>query len=292
MTIRITIDIFSGRPNPSVELDDRESANVLDRLMPERRLAENEPGLPAEPTLGYRGLVVEQIGERREELPELFRVVDGDVFGRGLAHRARDERVGDYLIGADSPLRRANVDQTVMERLPEEAERFRDIRRAWPIEFPPIPFWPRCCRCGPIYEPGWWNVPSRQPFNNCYNYATNYRTDTFAQPGRAAGAMYTSLSCGSVGPAAVADDLIDTPDADNACPTVGDLVAMVIWPDADFHWYRKGRNGWWSHKRGGTPVTNVDNSGNYISDPRYANRGPYIDFCTFMVVMHGHIKIS
>ena len=32
--------------------------------------------------------------------------------------------------------------------------------------------------------------------------------------------------------------------------------------------------------------------GNYISDPRNANRGPYTDFCTFMVVMHGHIKIS
>jgi hypothetical protein len=93
MPIRITIDIFSGRPSLSVELDDRESADVLDRLMPVRRLAEGEPGLPAEPTLGYRGLVVEQVGERRAELPEFFRVVGGDVFGRGLAHRARDEIV-------------------------------------------------------------------------------------------------------------------------------------------------------------------------------------------------------
>ena len=44
-------------------------------------------------------------------------------------------------------------------------------------------------------------------------------------------------------------------------------------------------------KPGSTPVTNVDSSGNYIFDPRNANRGPYTDFCTFMVVMHGHIKI-
>ena len=86
MTIRITIDLFSGRPNPGVELNDRESAEVLDRLMPVRRLAEDEPGLPAEPTLGYRGLVVEQIGDRRAELPELFRVVGGDVFGLSLIH--------------------------------------------------------------------------------------------------------------------------------------------------------------------------------------------------------------
>lgn len=292
MSIRITVDVFSGRPNPSVELDDRESAEVLDRLMPVRRLEEGEPELPPEPTLGYRGLIIEQIGDGRAELPEVFRVAGGDVFGRGLAHRARDERIEDYLIGADSPLRRADIGQAVLERLPEEARRFGEIRRSWPIEFPPIPFWPPRCRCGPLYEPSWWNVPSRQFSNNCYNYATDYRTDTFAQPGRAAGAMYTSFTCGSVEPAAVADKLIATPAADNTCPTLGHLVALVVAPGWDFHWYRKGRNGWWSHKPGPTPVTNVDNSGNYIFDPRNANRGPYTDFCTFMVVMHGHIKIN
>lgn len=291
MSIRVTVDVFSGRPNPSVELNERESAEILDRLMPVRRLGQGEPDLPPEPTLGYRGLVVDQIGDRRPELPDVFRVAGGDVFGRGLAHRASDDRVEDYLIGANGPLRRAGLDPVVLDGLPEEAERFRDIRRSWPVQFPPIPFWPPRCRCGPLYEPGWWNVPSRQPVNNCYNYATNYRTDTFAQPGQAAGAIYTSLTCGSVRPAAVADDLIDAPGADNACPTLGHLVALVIWPGMDFHWYRKGRNGWWSHKPGSTPVTNVDNSGHYISDPRAANRGPYTDFCTFMVVMHGHIKI-
>ena len=62
-------------------------------------------------------------------------------------------------------------------------------------------------------------------------------------------------------------------------------------PGWDFHWYRKGRNGYWTHKPGGTPVTNLDNSAHLIPDPRTANRGPYTDFCTFMVVMHGHIKI-
>ena len=292
MTIRITVDVFSGRPNPSVELGEDESAEVLDRLMPARRLGEDEPGLPPEPTLGYRGLVVDQITDRRAELPGSFRVAGGEVFGRGLAHRASDDRVEDYLTGPEGPLRRAGLDEAVLERLPELAEQFREVRRTWPITFPPIPFWPPRCRCGPLYEPSWWNVPSRQPVNNCYNYATNDRTDTFAQPGRAAGAMYTSLTCGSVGPAAVADDLISTPAADNACPTLGHLVALVIAPGWDFHWYRKGRNGWWSHKPGGTPVTNVDNSGNYIWDPRTANRGPYTDFCTFMVVMHGHIKIN
>jgi len=40
------------------------------------------------------------------------------------------------------------------------------------------------------------------------------------------------------------------------------------------------------------PTLNVDNSGHLIPDPRTADRGPYTNFCTFMVVKHGHIKIN
>ncbi len=69
-------------------------------------------------------------------------------------------------------------------------------------------------------------------------------------------------------------------------------MALVIWPGVDFHWYRKGRNGSWSHKPGSTAVTNLDNSGNFITDPRTADRGGYTSFCTFMTVMHGHVKFS
>src|SRR5260370_12879144 len=152
MSIRITVDVFSGRPNPSVELDERESAEVLDRLMPRRRLGDEEPALPSEPTLGYRGVVVEQIGDRREELPDVIRVVGSDVFGRGLAHRARDARVEAYLISADGPLSSAGLDRAVLERLREEAERFAEIRRSSPLTFPPIPFWPPPHPCLPLYH--------------------------------------------------------------------------------------------------------------------------------------------
>jgi len=120
---------------------------------------------------------------------------------------------------------------------------------------------------------------------------TDYRTDTFAQPGLAAGAMYTTFTCPAVRTAVIADDLLDQPGANNRCPKEGHLVALVIAAGIDFHWYRKGRNGLWTHKPGGTPVTNLDNSGGTIPDPRTADRGMYTDFCTFMVVMHGHIKI-
>lgn len=293
MGIRITIDIFSGRENPVIELTEREAQEAIERLQPVRRIERGEMGLPSEPSLGYRGLIIEQTQEPVAGLPKVFRLAHGSMFGPRLAHRATDEAFEDFICGSTGPIRRLGVGDKFPAFVKKEINRFRDVRAALPGVGPIIwPVKPKC-PCAPLYEPKWWNDGgSRQLHNNCYNYATNYRTDTFAQPGRAAGAMYTALTCASVKPAAVKDELIDSPAADNNCPQEGHLVALVIAPGWDFHWYRKGRNGYWSHKPGGTPVTNLDNGGVTIPDPRTANRGPYTNFCTFMVVMHGHIKIN
>jgi hypothetical protein len=61
MSVRITIDIFSGRPNPVIELRGREGAAALERLAPGRKLGRREARVP-ESTLGYRGLSVELVG--------------------------------------------------------------------------------------------------------------------------------------------------------------------------------------------------------------------------------------
>lgn len=293
MGLRITIDVFSGRPNPVVEVPDDEAAALLERLAPVRRVERGEADVPPAPTLGYRGVIIEQTGDRTDDFPEEFRLAGDAVLGRGLRHRVRDDAVEEFICGNDGPLRRLDLDPDFFARLREEMERFRELRRSWPWDRLPVALpWLRRCACAPPYEPGWWNVPQRQPHNNCYNYATNYRSDTFAQPGQAAGAMYANLTCTDVLAGAVADELVDTPDADNKCPDVGHLVALVVAPGWDFHWYRKGRNGRWTHKPGGTAVTELDNAGAFILDPRLADRGPYTDFCTFMVVMHGHIKLQ
>lgn len=172
-------------------------------------------------------------------------------------------------------------------------EDIRALREHLLVPWPPV-HWAvvNPCECAPLYEPQWWNQPAFQPSNNCYNYGSNYRTNTFAQPGRKAGAMYPTITGAAVRAAAVADQLIDSPGADNHCPGEGHLVALVIAPGADFHWYRKGRDGFWTHKPGGTQVTNRDNAGNLIADPRTAARGMYTEFTTFMTVMHGHIAIA
>lgn len=292
MPLRITIDIFSGRPNPVIELDGAEADEVIARLRPAQQIAPTDLAPLPDAVLGYRGLIVEQLGEQTRDLPSSFRVVHGELHGSDRPSYAADQNVEEFICGNTDLLRRALPDDDAPARLLAEIDRFRDIRRRYSLK--PI-FWPvrPICRCAPLYEPAWWNDGGqRQSQNNCYNYSTNYRTDTFAQPGRAAGAMYAALTCAAVLPAASADELIDSPNANNTCSGEGHLVALVIAPGWDYHWYRMNRNGRWSHKPGHTPVTNLDNSGVAIKDPRLADRGPYTDFCTFMVVMHGHIKIS
>jgi hypothetical protein len=294
MSLKVTVDVFSGRPNPVVVLEGREEQEVLARLRPGKRLAKG--AARPQSFLGYRGLQFELTGGRRRTLPSSFGLWHGVLLGEGLSAAAADPGFEAWFMGADGPLRRLSLGAPVHNLL--EAERLRprpkggdgdrddrhERRRRHENEL---------CECAPLYEPAWWNDGgSKQWNNNCYNYSTNYRSDTFAQPGLAAGAEYASLTCPDVLAGAIADDLINAPKANNRCPKEGHLVALVVAPGSDFHWYRKGRTGYWSHKPGGTQATNRDNSGHLISDPRTADRGYYVDFCTFMVVMHGHIKIT
>ncbi len=140
-----------------------------------------------------------------------------------------------------------------------------------------------CCQsCSiPPYSPAFWNDGGTvQRNNNCYNYSNNKRTDTFAQPGRASGSQYTSLTCPAVLSAAESDGLVQV-SASASCPDGKDKIALVVDPNWDYHWYRQDSNGMWSHKPGGTRATNRDNSNNTISNPETANRGGYTDFCGY-----------
>jgi hypothetical protein len=149
----------------------------------------------------------------------------------------------------------------------------------------------------PAYNPAAWNDPAWVECNNCYNYACNIRTDTFAQPGYAHG-IDPSTNCQEVGNAAQADGL---QQAEKKCAGCTHLVALVIAPDyPDYHWYRLDDNGRWSHKPGGTPATDLDASDHPITNPETAERhysGPdydldYNTFCTYYCVDNGVVVID
>lgn len=306
MSIRVMIDIFSGRPNPVVELEGKNAEEVLERVKPARELkaAEVKPAPPV-PILGYRGVVIEQTGHPRKSLPKVARLIDGQITLPETVAIASDEGAEDFLFGPQGIAKKTKLEKGLVKFIEQERVRFREVRSnfvalseskapgkkslaaqaAAPVSG---------CSCAPIYEPEWWNDGGlKQLNNNCYNYSTNYRSDTFAQPGRPEGIIVTGPACvcAFVTLAAVADSLIAAPVANNKCPSQGHLVALVLAPGFDFHWYRKGPDGLWSHKVGPALVTNLDNSGRLITDPRTADRGPYKDFCGFMIVKHGHIKL-
>ncbi len=104
MSLRITIDIFSGRPNPVIEVTGSQAKQVLERLRPQGAVSKKELEFLTRPHLGYRGLIVEQFGVQSRSLPRTFRVVGGTVLGPDEARRAADEEVEDFFFRRGGPL--------------------------------------------------------------------------------------------------------------------------------------------------------------------------------------------
>jgi hypothetical protein len=302
MKLKVTIDIFSGRPNPTQIIEGTEAKNMMDKLsFSSLSKIDEEKDVPAPFHLGFRGVTVEQLDGETNSLPASFFIAPDRLYTADSLAKIDSIDFNSLIFDRLNKFKNTKGIKDFKAILTKEIEAgvlLREKLQPFP-PFPPIQILTPCS-CAPLYEPLWWNDGGpKQSGNNCYNYASNYRTDTFAQPGNATGNQYTSLAGCAVAAGqksalmgAVSDCLIDTPNANNVCPSDGHLVALVIWPGYDFHWYRKGKDGKWTHKPGGTQVTNLDNSSVVIPDPRTANRGGYTQFCTFMKVMHGHIKIK
>jgi hypothetical protein len=289
MSVTVTLDIFSGRPNPTWTLDDEEARQLLDRVHSiEQRTPLKPPGAAGQ--LGYRGFslhasAVSPFGQLRLQAHQGII----DVGPRDLSVVDENLEVERTLLkSAGTKLEPALV-QHVEEALTAGSKAALEGRQLTVVPHPAV-CQPKAADAPP-YNPAKWNIPTVQPYNNCYNYANDLITNTFAQPGRAHGKMYKALACNGgtgVEPAAVADGLKAVANfSTHLGKGQGWYVALVIWPSFDYHWYRQDANGCWSHKPGSTAARNVDNSGHVITDPKTCNRGNYTVFCTFMVTHRG-----
>lgn len=159
--------------------------------------------------------------------------------------------------------------------------------------------------CVPVYDPVWWHaVYDRNGYNNCYNYACDILTGTRAQPGQAHGFNWEQLAqqgspftCENLISGAIADGLAPV-DCDTCYPCIGcsHLVMLFVTPDhGNYHWYRRDRDGTWSHKMGwgsGTDPSNKDEQGNIITDPRTADRSDLTEFCGCFCVDKSRVTIA
>lgn len=311
--LKVTADVFSGRENPQWVVEGKEAQTVLKDLATARdAVADVNSGTEE---LGYRGLVVEPLSDNVTAefgLPAAFRIAGGassfDSKGMEIAERLIkgmikatplsltasadpepfDKDLQKFLLSQLSSVSQATLtadtetltqDETEEAGDEEEATKKGASKKASKASLIQI-----CQIESGVFNPGFWNDPAHRTRNNCYNYASNRRTDTFAQPGRASGQQYSALTCAQVGPAAVRDGARAHPNCAPASENPRWYMALVIAPGPafkDYHWYRKSREGFWGHKPGGTAARNTDNSGKIITDPRTANRGPYTIFCGF-----------
>jgi hypothetical protein len=89
MTLRIIVDIFSGRPNPIIELSGAAARDFLKRVMPLKKAGSARIQNP-DWHLGYRGLLVEQLSGVVQSLPPVFRLAAGTLYGVDVAHATTD----------------------------------------------------------------------------------------------------------------------------------------------------------------------------------------------------------
>ena len=297
--LRITIDVFSGLQNPqwTVAFDD---ARALLRSIAETPEV-IEYSDPAILGLGYRGIKIDLLSDdlyREARVPASFRIVGrtargNDIVGqvlqsagygralfdlRGLKAESLHDMVRnlDNEVAFKSP-RPMTIDPERIRNLLESLTKYLDWLQNGGCNHEEIPF-----------DSSFWNDPAHVGINNCYNFATNRRTDTFAQPGRASGHPAATIDCSNIRTAAISDGAVQPPPCppDEQAPRY--LIALVqapvfspSWPHPDYHWYRKCPDGFWAHKPGGTPARSYDNSGHTILDPETCDRGPYTNFCGY-----------
>lgn len=307
--LEVELDIFSGVPNPSWILSEKQEKTLLEMLRSDAGQISPVTTASRRLGLGYRGSIVRRIktdddawdkamSSARKSFPTEFRL--------GLKP-ARKESAAEWLLGTAGP-QEAAIDDGVMEvarrgvelapvtRGPRDPAAKIDRKR---IEVAEV-------EADSPYEldaedhETWWNCPSNyfsanaQYFNdpahvyrnNCYCFASNHMPDIrYALPGRRGGRPAKSITCGGVVDGLRADGWKD------ACEPNTLTIVLVIWPNVDYHFYRLVTGGpywWWGHKPGGTPAKYTDDCGHAIYQyqgkgyaPNNICRGSYTDFCGY-----------
>lgn len=298
--LQITVEVFSGRPDPTwMVTDEAEARRLVRALAREAPLMAAAP--PEDAPLGLRGVRLDATSDefggdlpadavflslgpgaspRALELGErLFATM-----GSGTATVAESE--GGLPLGAElMEFLSAQLGGAAASGRVTTADRRDGMAEEAGVASGGEQAAATCQIELGTFNPGFWNNnASLRSRNNCYNYASNRRTDSFAQPGRGAGQMYQAITCPEMTRASRADGLRPRFNCfpPNEAPRY--LAALVAAPGpgfVDFHWYRKQREGFWGHKPGGTNARNTDNSNRVIMDPERCDRGPYRQFCGY-----------
>ncbi len=280
--LRVTIDLFSGRENPSYALSGAEAEDLLKQVSQNRDVVADIG--TTNTGLGLRGTIIEAFADDvgPSELPDTFRInVGGPEDGKSqefVERLVRGLQQHQASIDGEQPL--VEIENYALSLLTTTRRSTGPDTAAW-VDHDQEDV--TCFVERARFNPDFWNRGGVINTNNCYNYASNRRTNTFAQPGRGAGAQYTALTCPEVSRAAISDGChrryVCFPESER--PRW--LMALVVAPNYDYHWYRQHllEENFWGHKPGGTAARNTDNRGQIVRNPETADRGPYTHFCGY-----------
>lgn len=292
----ITLDIYSGRPNPTFNLNEKDAKKFAERFAGKSVLSVGD----VESHLGYRGFIVEAPSDvlLPDNIPTRFHVggAASSSFNPkalkqpSLTDAENDEAVKWLLIKSKDVIKE-DVYSHIKETISKQKKGLKEAV-AKPVEdlaFKRLQLLSPCVIHNTPYNPGFWNNdPFTMANNNCYNYSMNYRSNTFAQPGRKSGhpAPFPP-TCSNIQTAANWDG------CKPVCSGSNKNVALVIWPGNDYHWYRRHSEGFWGHKPGQTAARNYDSNNNIINGttltPANCARGPYTIFCSYLFSPTGMI---
>jgi hypothetical protein len=308
--IRITADLFSGRTNPQWLVTDPAETNALLREI-SREGDAVAASASSEAGLGLRGFRLELLSDvtaRNTSLPTDFYVAAGPFASGPVGHagNAIAERLIGLIPGSamqpmaaeDTVLVDAALAELLTEQLNGPTTMTQDDGPQLELDALQAIADGGCQIEATPFNPAFWNNnPTTLSQNNCYNYATNHATNTFAQPGRGCGHIYPQpITCNGVTAAALCDGVHQRGICFPPQEAWRYLVALVVAPSSsfnDYHWYRYHPEGFWGHKPGGTAARNVDNNGAIVRNPATAARGPYTQFCGFFYTCHSQwLKIK
>jgi hypothetical protein len=289
--IQVELDIFSGRPNPTWFLTEKQEQELVDRVVADPSIL--LPFSQVTPRLGYRGYILHVSNESEGpwmkarlsgggSLPSFFRIggggvsaetplwflqtaeLNGATISTCVADATRDGALGDVQAKVDAQ-------EHALDKTPTNGA---------------ITLGPNMS-CASTYLTGtnfdfWNNQYEWLRYNNCYNFASNYRIINssigFAQPGLQGGNPVSFPSFSNMSNAIRADGWGD------GCGSTDNIsICYAIWPNTDFHFFRLC---WidgvyiWGHKPGCTPARTTDfgNPSTIITNPETCNRGNYTVF--------------
>lgn len=280
MPVIVQMNVYSGRADPEWVIDD----DTFEKLL-SLEVIDFDAENGGTRGLGYRGFTLRPSEERQCAVLR-DRLGPNALHGAGFTRITFQPEIEEFLLGTAGDRVEKNALTHALKRL-----NTLTVSRA--------PLTRRCADPGtfwPNYLPSYWNWhPTLQAINNCYSYANDRLLSSGfrAEPGRGGGQTATIYTCDELIAASERDGLIHVParnwrDVQLTDPTTQWRVVVVgvDWL-SDYHWYRQDTRGCWSHKIGYDPVTDRDNVGLGIEDPKDAERGPYTMFCGYMITHRG-----